>query len=88
MNANFEACPYCGKKIMKGAMRCMACGKILKTAEEQQASIERYKQAKQTDWFSKFVKFIFFIFILITAAVVFTRYGDSLTEFIKQFLHK
>lgn len=46
MDNAFLNCPYCGKTVMKGAMRCVACGKILQTPEEQMAKIEKL-QAKQ-----------------------------------------
>ena len=46
MNNTFLNCPYCGKTVMKGAMRCVACGKILQTPEEQSARIEQL-QVKQ-----------------------------------------
>ena len=46
MNNTFLNCPYCGKTVMKGAMRCVACGKILQTPEEQSATIEKL-QVKQ-----------------------------------------
>ncbi len=46
MNNTFLNCPYCGKTVMEGAMRCVACGKILQTPEEQSATIEKL-QVKQ-----------------------------------------
>ena len=47
-----DKCPFCGKPLMTGAMRCPACGKMQKTAEEQLSSIERYKedQKKKGRW--------------------------------------
>jgi len=46
LSNNFVNCPYCQKTVIKGAMRCVACGKILQTPEEQIATIEKL-QTKQ-----------------------------------------
>ena len=46
MSYKIENCPYCHQKMIKGAMRCVACGKILQTPEEQIATIEKL-QSKQ-----------------------------------------
>lgn len=43
----FDHCPGCGAKVLKGAMRCTACGCILKTREEQIASIREAKKRKR-----------------------------------------
>lgn len=88
MSNNFEACPFCGKQIMKGAMRCMNCGKILKTAAEQQASIDKYKQSQQSSFFSTFIKLLTFIVIAIAIVIIYNKFGDKILAFIKPFLGK
>ncbi|MDH3973010.1 MAG: hypothetical protein OEV42_01905 [Deltaproteobacteria bacterium] len=87
MNNNFEACPYCGKKIMKGAMRCMACGKILKTADEQQLSIERYKKSQESSFINTIVKFIFFLLFIAALGILYRFYGDQILDFIRPYLN-
>lgn len=86
MNTNFEACPYCGKKIMKGAMRCMACGKILKTPEEQQLSIDRYKKSRESSLINKLMKFILFLFFIGAAGIMYKYYDDQILDFIKSLI--
>jgi len=47
----YDSCPHCGKTVIRGAMRCLGCGKILKTAEEQAVSIEKLrKSVKKNSW--------------------------------------
>jgi uncharacterized membrane protein YvbJ len=44
---DFDACPHCGQKVLKGAMKCAGCGKTLKTSEEQIASIRNRRESKK-----------------------------------------
>ena len=86
--SRFETCPHCGKQVMKGAMRCIGCGKILKTAEQQQASIERHKESKEKSFFGKFLKFLFFILFLIAASIIYRNYSDQIMTLINSLLKK
>ena len=69
----YDRCPHCGQTVIKGAMRCLSCGKILKTAEEQAASIERLKKSKKKLPFKSVLKFVFFIFVILVLYYVFSE---------------
>jgi uncharacterized membrane protein YvbJ len=73
MAISYDSCPHCGKTVIKGAMRCLGCGKILKTAEEQAASIERLKQSKKKMQFMGIVKFVLFIIVILVLYYVFSE---------------
>ena len=47
MKDTLHNCPHCGKQIITGAMRCAACGRILKTPEDQIASIGKLRQKRK-----------------------------------------
>jgi len=83
MAVNIEACPYCGRNILKGAMRCPGCGKILKTAEEQRASIKQFKKAKKKFNYMGPVKLVLF---LIAAGVIYNYYYDEIVAFVRALL--
>jgi uncharacterized membrane protein YvbJ len=40
-------CPKCGQKLLEGAMKCMACGAVLKTEEEQKAMIQKFMEPRK-----------------------------------------
>lgn len=42
MAIGIEKCPFCGGNILKGALKCTSCGKLLTTAEEQQEAITKH----------------------------------------------
>jgi len=88
MSPAFEACPYCGRKIIKGAMKCMGCGKILKTAAEQQRSIERYKDSQKSSFFAKILKYIFFLLFFLVLGVVYKFYGVEIIHFVSDLIKK
>jgi uncharacterized membrane protein YvbJ len=73
MAISYDSCPHCGQTVIKGAMRCLGCGKILKTAEEQAASIERLKKSKKKMQFMSIVKFVLFIIVIIVLYYVFSE---------------
>lgn len=74
-----EKCPFCGKPIMAGAMRCPACGKILKTPEEQQESIDRHMESQESGG-GGFLKFI--VIAVIAAVVAYVFFPDQTQELI------
>ena len=88
MSTGFEACPYCGKKIIKGAMKCMGCGKLLKTAEEQQRSIDRYKESQASSFAGKLFKFVLFVVVVAGAGVVYRFYGGQIIRFVSSLLKR
>lgn len=69
----YDRCPHCGQTVIKGAMRCLSCGKILKTAEEQAASIERLKKSKKKLPLKSILKFVFFIIVILVLYYVFSE---------------
>lgn len=77
--AELTNCPHCGQEIMTGAMRCPSCRKILKTAEEQLASAERFSKKDESSIIGPFIKWIV---IIVIAAAAF-RYKDELLEILK-----
>ncbi|UCH80504.1 MAG: hypothetical protein JSW20_12315 [Nitrospiraceae bacterium] len=82
MSNNFNNCPYCGKKVMKGAMRCVACGKIQQTPEEQAAAIEKLQSRRKFN-FKKFLNRTVAIMII---GVLYYYFSDRLIEIIKNTL--
>jgi len=83
MARKIEACPYCGRNILKGAMRCPGCGKLLKTAEEQRASIRQFEKAQKKFNYMGLVKLVVF---LIFAGVVYNYYYDEIVAFVRSLL--
>ncbi len=79
MSNKLESCPYCHKTIFKGAMRCVACGKILQTPEERIATIEKL-QSKPKFNMKRFLKWIVMI---ITLGVLYYYFSERLIEIIK-----
>jgi len=74
-----DNCPYCNRTVMKGAMRCVACGKILQTSEERIATIEKL-QSKPKFNMKRFLKPIVIIIIL---GVLYYYYSERLIEIIE-----
>ena len=85
----YDECPYCGRQVIKGAMKCMGCGKILKTAEEQQASIQRYTESQQGGgFFGKIVKIVIFMLVLAAAWYAYSNYRVEILSFINGLLKR
>ncbi len=82
---DFDNCPHCSQKVLKGAMRCTSCGKILKSPEEQLASIKKYKESKKKFNTGKLIKFIIF---LLAAGIIYHYYSEEIIEFISNILGK
>ena len=79
MDNKFENCPYCSKTVIKGAMRCVACGKILQTPEEQIATIEKL-QSKPKFNIKRFLNCTVMIIII---GVLYYYFSDRLIVIIK-----
>jgi uncharacterized membrane protein YvbJ len=73
MALSYDRCPHCGQTVIKGAMRCLSCGKILKTAEEQAVSIERLKKSKKKVSLKSFLRFIFYLGVIVVLFYVFSE---------------
>jgi hypothetical protein len=67
---------------MKGAMRCVACGKILQTPEEQIAAIEKL-QSKQKFNINRVLNYTVLIIIL---GVLYYYFSERLIEIIKNII--
>jgi len=85
MNTGFDICPFCGQKIIKGAMRCVKCRKILKTPEEQLASIQKVKESKKGFNIAKLMKFIIW---LLAFGIIYYFFSDRIVELIRNVLNK
>ncbi len=79
----YDICPYCGQKVLKGAMRCLQCGKIQKTPEEQLASIQMLKESKKSFDTKKLLKFILFIFAV---SIIYYFFSEEIIEIIRKIL--
>jgi hypothetical protein len=67
---------------MKGAMRCVACGKILQTPEEQIAAIEKL-QSKQKFNINRLLNYTVMIIIL---GVLYYYFSERLIGTIKNII--
>ncbi len=74
-------CPYCGQKVLKGAMRCMGCSKILKTPEEQSASIQKIKESKKKSDIGGLLKIII---LLLAIGIIYYFFSEQIVELIRQ----
>ncbi len=81
----FDKCPHCGKKIIKGAMKCPGCGKILKTPEEQIASIQKIKEAKKKFNVAGLIETIV---VLLALGVLFYYFSEPIISFVRKILNK
>jgi len=83
--SHLDQCAYCGSNILKGAMRCVSCGKILKTPEEQSAAIRKMVKSQQSMMIKKAMKLAA---VFIATGVVYYFYGDRIQEFLLMLLDK
>ncbi len=78
LRSNFDTCPHCGKRVLRGAMRCVGCGRILKTPEEQLASIRKIEQSARKLKLRKILKFIALLAVL---GVIIFSFSDHIIKF-------
>lgn len=83
MSAEFDKCPHCGQKVVKGAMRCARCGRLLITPEEQLERIERLKKSRKDFRAGGILKLLVFLAALAAAWYFFS---DRITEFVRGLL--
>ncbi len=81
MELKTDICPYCGQQILKGAMRCVACGRILKTPEEQAEAIERLRKGKRGFVFGRLIRFLV---IFCAVAVLYYFFSDEIRAFLSR----
>ncbi len=80
-----DICPHCGGKILKGAMKCTGCGLILKTREEQIASIRNYRKSKKRFNVQGFLEKAIIFGAL---GYLIYHFSDHISEFFRSFLQK
>ncbi len=76
MDNKFVNCPYCSKTVIKGAMRCVACGKTLQTPEEQIDTIEKLQSKKKFNM-KRFLNYTGMIIIL---GILYYYFSERLIE--------
>lgn len=82
MATTIEKCPHCGGNILKGAMKCPGCGKLLTTAEQQQDAITRHQEAsKKTNLKSMVIKVI----VIVVLIALGFRYYEEISQLIREF---
>ena len=82
MATSIEKCPFCGGNILKGAMKCTSCGKLLTTAEQQQEAIIRHQEAsKKTNIKGMVIKAI----VLVALIAIGFRYFEEISDLIREF---
>lgn len=79
MTYTIENCPYCDQKVIKGAMRCVSCGKILQTPEERIGTIEKLQSKRKFNM----RRFLHYGFLIILLGVLYYFFSERLTEIIK-----
>lgn len=81
--ADFDVCPSCDQKVIKGAMRCMRCGQALITLEEQLARIEELKKRKKG---SSTLLLVGLLVLVLAAGIVYHLFPGRLLEVISALL--
>jgi uncharacterized membrane protein YvbJ len=81
LHSSFDTCPHCGRRVLKGAMRCVGCGRILKTPEEQLASIRKLERSGREIKLRKILKFIA---LLAALGVIIFFFSDHIVAFIRK----
>jgi len=81
----FDTCPHCGKPVLKGAMRCVGCGKILKTPEQQLDSIQKMRESRRSADFGWIIRLILF---LAAAGVAYYFFAEEITAFVERFTNR
>jgi uncharacterized membrane protein YvbJ len=79
LHSSFDICPHCGMRVLKGAMRCVGCGRILKTPEEQLTSIKQLERAERT---IKIRRIFRFIVLLAALGVMIFFFSEHIVKFI------
>ncbi|GBE04567.1 MAG TPA: hypothetical protein ENG95_05420 [Nitrospirae bacterium] len=85
MKVSFDECPYCGQKIMKGALRCPGCRKILTTPEDQAETIKKIMEIKKGFDVKKLIKYSV---LFLAALIVYMYFYDHIHDFVSSILSR
>ncbi len=80
---DFDACPGCGQKVIKGAMRCAGCGKLLITPEEQLERIRRLKEPQKSFTLGRLLRLVLFLAV---AGVAYYLFASRIAGFVHGIL--
>jgi hypothetical protein len=69
--------------VLKGALRCGRCNKILQTAQEREVLIQKFKESKKSFDIKKLIKFIF---LLIAFGIIYFFFSEDIFTFIHEML--
>lgn len=81
----FDNCPYCSQKILKGALKCPGCSRILQTPEEREALFQKYKTPRKKSGIVKLLKLL--VLLLAVGGIVYLFLEDIL-RLVNTFLNK
>ena len=77
LNKNSDICSYCGQIILKGAFRCIKCGKLLKTAHERVDSLQKFKEPEKRKLnIGSLIKSVIFLLAIGTAFLYLTNHNN------------
>jgi hypothetical protein len=85
MQLQFDVCPNCGQKVLKGAMRCVGCNTLLQTPEEREVLIQKYRESQKKFNIMNALKFIISVIII---GAIFVYFSDDIIEFVHKILEK
>ncbi len=81
----YTYCHHCGSRLLAGAMRCISCGKILKTPEEQINSVDAVKaRHKKLDLWP----IIKVALLLMIAFVVYNKFSAQILFYLNRLIGK
>jgi hypothetical protein len=69
--------------VLKGALRCGRCNKILQTPEERKVLIQKFRESKKEFDTGKVIKFVI---LLIALGIIFFFFSDYMFDFIHKIL--
>lgn len=72
----FDICPKCGQKLLKGAMKCMACNTVLKTEDEQKEMIRKFMEPRKRGFTPAGLRKI--IIYLVVFGVIYYVYSEEI----------
>lgn len=82
MENRLTSCPYCSNTVMKGAMRCVACGKILQTPEKQIAALEKLQSSQKFTMY----RLRNYAVIIIVLGVLYYSFSERIFEIIQYII--
>ena len=85
MLEDYDICPKCRGKVLIGATRCMSCGAVLKTEEEQKAMVKHFTEQKKEFNKAGLVKFIMYLIIF---GAIYYFFSEDIMAFINNITNK